>query len=95
VNSTGDYPLGAANDPRAPYNEVKNPEIEVELYVWYSIGKKIKVKTSDYQLDEWYDEDGDYCSEPVFDNTDFWPLIEEQCPAPEGFDELDADFTIE
>ena len=33
MNNLGDYPLGAKNDPRAPYNETENPEVEVELYV--------------------------------------------------------------
>lgn len=93
--NTGDYPLGAANDPDAPYNEKENPEIEVSLYVWYDVGKRITVKTSDYKLDEWFDEDGYYRAVPIFDDTDFWPLIEEQCPLPEGFDITDADYTIE
>lgn len=94
MNNLGDYPLGAKNDPRAPYNEVENPEVEIELYVWYSIGKKIKVKTSDYKIESGADEDG-YWEEHNFDNTDFWSLINEECPCPEGFDELDADFSFE
>ena len=93
MTSLGDYPLGAKDDPRAPYNQKENPEIEIELYVWYSIGKTIKIKTSDYRLVEGIDEDG-YWSEPLFDDTDFSSLIAEECPCPEGFDELDCDFTI-
>ena len=33
MNNTGDYPLGAKYDPRAPYNQVDNPEIEVTIGV--------------------------------------------------------------
>ena len=94
--STGDYPLGAANDPRAPYNEVENPEVEVELFVWKGIGKRIKVKTKDYRIiDQGVDEDGSYYCERDFSDTDFWSLIEEQCPPPEGWEQYDSDFTIE
>lgn len=92
--NTGDYPDGAANDPKAPYNEVKNPEVEVDLYVWYNIGKPIKIRTSDYEIDEWDDEDGHHWK-PDFRTTDFWSLIEEQCPAPKNFEILEEDFTIE
>lgn len=60
------------------------PEVEVELYVCYTIGKKIKVKVSDYttvKSDEgWPEYD--------FDDTDFWPYIEKECPIPKGFDEI-------
>lgn len=94
MNNIGDYPLGAKDDPRAPYNEKENPEVEVELYVWYSIGKWIKVKTSDYKITSGVDEDG-YWSELDFDDTDFYSLIQENCPLPEDFDDLDFDFTIE
>jgi len=93
VYSTGDYPLGAANDPRAPYNQVDNPEIEVTIGVWYSIYKEVKIKTSDYETEEWEDEDG-HQWKPNFNNTDFSSLIDNACPPPEGWQELDCDFTI-
>ena len=74
--SLGGYPLGAENDSRAPYNEVENPEIEVELSVWVTLHKIIKVKTSDYDIiDEGKDELGYYC-ERDYSNCDFTSDIE-------------------
>ena len=31
INSLGGYPLGAANDPRAPYNEKPKEKVEVSV----------------------------------------------------------------
>lgn len=76
MTSLGDYPLGAKYDSKAPYNSVENPEIEVELDVWVTLHKTIKVKTSDYQMvDEGSDELGYYC-EIDYSNCDFTSDIE-------------------
>lgn len=57
--SLGGYPMGAQNDPNAPYNEKENPEIEVEVTVSITLSKTFKIKTDQYN-EEFYgkDEDG-------------------------------------
>ena len=49
INSSGGYPLGASNDPRAPYNEKpkKKVLVNVTISVTYS-------KTLDIAVDEGY-----------------------------------------
>ena len=54
------YPPGAANDPRAPYNQKENPEVEVEVTVSVTLSKTVKVLVTDYELIEDFDEDGPY-----------------------------------
>lgn len=41
--STGDYPLGARDDPRAPYNQPPDVEVEVCVSVTYHADVKVKV----------------------------------------------------
>jgi len=92
----GDYPLGAKYDPNAPYNETENAEVEVDVYVWMTIGKKITVKTSDYRIiNEGVDEDGLYQCERDFSDTDFWSLIHDKISIPEGWKEFDCDYTLD
>ena len=46
INSLGGYPLGAENDPRAPYNQ-KDPEkvkVKVTVSVTYSRSLEVKVE---------------------------------------------------
>ena len=41
------YPPGAANDPRAPYNEEPMPEVEVEVTVRLMKGTVVYAETHD------------------------------------------------
>jgi len=41
--SNGGYPPGAANDPRAPYNQKEPAEVEVEVTVSVTYSKNFKV----------------------------------------------------
>lgn len=45
------YPLGARNDPCAPYNQKEPPELEFEVTISQTFSKTVKVKTSDYVED--------------------------------------------
>lgn len=60
------YPLGAYNDPNAPYNEVELPDIEVSCEVSITLAKKdAPVFTGNY-VNECDDEEG-YESVEVLD----------------------------
>lgn len=43
INSLGGYPLGAADDPRAPYNQKEPKDIEVEVTVSVTYSKTFKI----------------------------------------------------
>ncbi len=84
MNSTGDYPLGAANDSNAPYNEVENPEVELSVLVSVTLSKVVKVKVKDYDIvDEGQDEDGNYFCDMDFTDTNLLAAVEEQVVLPQ------------
>lgn len=76
------YPPGAANDPRAPYNQCENPEVEVEVTVSITLSKTVKVLVTDYDLIDDVDEDG-AVFERDFSNTNFLAAVEEQVILPQ------------
>ena len=82
MNKMDNYPLGAANDPRAPYNQDENPEVEVEVTVSITLSKTVKVLVADYELVEDTDEDGTII-EKDFTDTNFLAAVEEQIVLPQ------------
>ena len=76
------YPPGAANDPRAPYNQYENPEVEVEVTVSVTLSKTVKVLVTDYDIIDDVDEDG-AVFERDFSNTNFLAAVEEQVILPQ------------
>lgn len=73
------YPMGAALDPSAPYNQ-SNPEpVEVDCCVSYSLSKSMPVKVQNYNVSEEYESDIDdeghryyhKFKENNFDDTNF------------------------
>lgn len=82
MNSLGDYPIGAANDPRAPYNEIENPAVEIDVKVNITLSKTVKVKVQDYDIEEGTDEDGYYCDRD-FSATNLIAAVEEQIILPQ------------
>lgn len=73
------YPMGAALDPSAPYNQSDPKPVEVDCCVSYSLSKSMPVKIQNYSTSEEYESDIDdeghrYCNkiqENHFDDTNF------------------------
>lgn len=73
------YPMGAALDPSAPYNQSDPEPVEVDCCVSYSLSKSMPVKIQNYSTSEEYESDIDdegqrYChkfQENNFDDTNF------------------------
>lgn len=73
------YPMGAALDPSAPYNQSDPKPVEVDCCVSYSLSKSMPVKVHNYSVSEEYESDIDddghkYChklQENNFDDTNF------------------------
>lgn len=57
------YPPGAENDPRAPWNEVSVPEKEFEVTVSQTLSKNVTVYTDDYI------PEGDYETGRIYADT--------------------------
>lgn len=73
------YPMGAALDPSAPYNQSDPKPVEVNCCVSYSLSKSMPVKVHNYSVSEEYESDIDdeghrYCNklqENNFNDTNF------------------------
>lgn len=78
------YPMGAdAKD--APWNQVDNPEREIEVTVSVTLSKTVKIKVSDYEItDSGKDEDGEYFENIDYSNCDLKDAVEEQIVLPQS-----------
>ena len=73
------YPMGAALDPSAPYNQSDPEPVEVDCCVSYSLSKSMPIKIQNYNVSEEYESDMNdeghrYCQklqENNFDDTNF------------------------
>ena len=87
------YPLGAANDPNAPYNEVEMPEIEVECCVTYTLQRDSELMTNEVYYDEGWEvcEDADLWRAYEYDRMDIPTLLAELVKYIDG--ELQGDIS--
>lgn len=83
------YPMGA-DTKDAPWNQVDNPEREIEVTVSVTLSKTVKVRVSDYEItDSGKDEDGEYFEDIDYSNCDLKGAVEEQIVLPQkACDEL-------
>ena len=78
------YPVGA-DTKDAPWNQVDNPEREIEVTVSVTLSKTVKVKVSDYEItDSGKDEDGEYFENIDYSNCDLKVAVEEQIVLPQS-----------
>lgn len=73
----GNYPPGAAHDPRAPYNQVDPPERCFNVSASYTLNRSVDVTTSEYDDDEMLQIKEDYESE--YDTPKELIRFAEQC----------------
>ena len=79
-----DYPCGT-DEPNAPWNQVDNPEREIEVTVSVTLSKTVKIKVSDYEItDSGKDEDGEYFENIDYSNCDLKGAVEEQIVLPQS-----------
>lgn len=71
MNTDGNYPPGAANDPNAPWNEKETSEKEFEVCITQTLSKTVKVTTNDYIPDGGIDDDGHYYLDIDTSDTDW------------------------
>ena len=79
-----DYPCGT-DGPNAPWNQVDNPEREIEVTVSVTLSKTVKVRVSDYEItDSGKDEEGEYFENIDYSNCDLKSAVEEQIVLPQS-----------
>lgn len=78
---SGYYPTGSEYDPNAPWNQVDNPDREIEVTVSVTLSKTIKVTVNDYTMMKEIDEDGVYIDED-FSECDLKSAVKEQYVLP-------------
>lgn len=77
------YPMGA-DTKDAPWNQVDNPEREIEVTVSVTLSKTVKIKVSDYEItDSGKDEDGEYFENIDYSNCNLKGAVEEQIVLPQ------------
>lgn len=82
------YPIGA-DTPNAPWNQVENPEREVEVTISITLSKTVKIKVKDYEIvDSGRDEDGEYFEDIDYSNCDLKSAVEEQVFLPQDAGDL-------
>ena len=78
------YPMGA-DTKDAPWNQVDNPEREIEVTVSVTLSKTVKIKVSDYEItDSGKDEDGEYFEDIDYSDCDLKGAVEEQIVLPQS-----------
>ena len=78
------YPMGAKNDPRAPYNEITIPDREIEVEVTVTLKKKIKILVDDYDIsDSGFDEDGNYYEDIDYSECNLVDAVKSQHILPQ------------
>lgn len=82
------YPIGADTSD-APWNQVENPEREVEVTISITLSKTVKIKVNDYEIvDSGKDEDGEYFEDIDYSNCDLKSTVEEQLFLPQDAGDL-------
>ena len=76
-----DYPVGADNDPEAPWNEKSNKPKKVEVTVSITLSKTVEVEVDDNTTEE-INEDGIYSTIYNFDNCDLEQAVRDQIDLP-------------
>ena len=85
MTESGYYPPGVEHAPNAPWNQVDNPEREIEVTVSVTLSKTVKIKVSDYEItDSGKDEDGEYFEDIDYSNCDLKGAVEEQIVLPQS-----------
>ena len=78
------YPMGS-DTKDAPWNQVDNPEREIDVTVSVTLSKTVKIKVSDYEItDSGKDEDGEYFEDIDCSNCDLKSAVEEQIVLPQS-----------
>ena len=85
LNGNSNYPpMSQSEWDNAPWNQVDNPEREIDVTVSVTLSKTVKIKVSDYKItDSGKSEDGEYFEDIDYSNCDLKGAVEEQIVLPQ------------
>ena len=85
LNGNSNYPpMSQSEWDNAPWNQVDNPEREIDVTVSITLSKTVKIKVSDYEItDSGKSEDGEYFEDIDCSNCDLRSAVEEQIVLPQ------------
>lgn len=88
---SNNYPLGAEQDPNAPWKEEDQEEKEIEVTVSVTLSKTLKVNVTDYKvIDSGVDEDGLYYEDIDYSECNLKQAVRDQVYLPyEASDYID------
>ena len=78
-----DYPYGT-DGPNAPWNQVDNPEKEIEVTVSITLSKTVKIKVSDYTIYSNEDERGRCFDTLDYSDCDLKKAVKDQIILPQN-----------
>lgn len=86
LNNNSNYPLMSQSKwGNAPWNQVDNPEREIEVTVSVTLSKTVKIKVSDYEVTDFgKDENGEYFEDIDYSNCDLKGAVEEEIILPQS-----------
>ena len=89
---SSNYPLGAEQDPNAPWKEEDQEDKEIEVTVSVTLSKTFKVSVNDYKvIDSGVDEDGLYYEDIDYSECNLKQAVEDQIFLPyEASDYIDS-----
>ena len=86
LNGNSNYPpMSQSEWDNAPWNQVDNPEREIDVTVSVTLSKTVKIKVSDYEIiDSGKDEDGNYFEDIDYSNCNLKDAVKEQVILPQS-----------
>lgn len=88
-----DYPYGT-DEPNAPWNQVDNPEKEIEVTVSITLSKTVKIKVSDYTIYSIEAENGKCFDDIDYSDCNLKEAVEKQMYLPQEAGQLISNVII-
>lgn len=75
-------PIGADNDPNAPWNQEDPKPRTIEVTVSITLSKTVEIEVDDYTAEEETDEDGNHNTYYDYSDCDLEQAVRDQIPLP-------------
>lgn len=75
-------PIGADNDPNAPWNQEDPKPRTIEVTVSITLSKTVRVEVDNYTTEDETDENGNHSTYYDYSNCDLEQAVRDQIPLP-------------
>lgn len=91
-------PIGADNDPNAPWNQEDPKPRTIEVTVSITLSKTVRIKVDDYIAEEYSDEDGYHGISYDYSECNLEQAVRDQITLPNNVEEfndwIEDDFAV-